>query len=726
MPARVSFKISLLMFLGSLIFVVGAAFLLSYLLSGPRLGAHYDFLIKYKKNAVSNEIFVIETDEYIEGSDFYTVLMTLTEMEASNLILSGRLSPSATPITLTEADVRRRFTDEYNLVGANIRNLFEGIRMGYVTPLDAPVYVEQVVESAEQGRDRLITTLIDRDEDLLRSVSVFGNYIDGYTKPQLDKDGKLRRAKPIDSENNIEHPVYANLKHRYTVSRIETSGRKKILWLRSHDGKDLDLTLDSESNIISPWNAGFRSVNIDLFRMYEDSSNAMLEALALANELKIFSDIPPDQIPLFLGEYAQTLLDELLKTPSVDNRYAWISARNNYFRSLEAFFNSTMEEDLISRYEEIIADTDSSNKEELAFLINAKNELIEVFMMFNDAYGELSSCHSYFKKELPMSLCIIGPRINAQYNAILANSLITGNHIKPFDEVYALLFAIAASLVILVILVFLRPVIILIAGIFSCFLCAALCGVFFIFFSYWIDPLIALGSSLAACLALFFSKSLYLSYRARSFRAAYRTAVSKDHLRKLINWGRPGLSEVNATYAAIIAIKDTGIFNKEEKDSSKEAGKMKRAFYTLAKKILFNSGAVIAGYEGDTILACFGSPLEIQPKLTTYKWTDDGQPLAKSYHPSDKACLLVRQILKNEKIAWRFGIDYGLCSFSWSPETGFTVSGQPAVHARNLVLKTVRWRARALISDNVREKINLDGSKMKTLPGQTSVFEILP
>jgi class 3 adenylate cyclase len=71
---------------------------------------------------------------------------------------------------------------------------------------------------------------------------------------------------------------------------------------------------------------------------------------------------------------------------------------------------------------------------------------------------------------------------------------------------------------------------------------------------------------------------------------------------------------------------------------------MKRLFYALAKRILFNSGAVIAGYEGDTILACFGSPLELQPRLTTYKWSDDGESLAKSYHPVDKACALVSRL----------------------------------------------------------------------------------
>jgi len=725
MPARVSFKISLLMFLAALLFAVGTAFLLGNLLSGPRLGPHYDFLLKYKTSAVSNELFIIETDEYIEGSDFFTVLMTLTEMEASNLVLSGRLSPSATPITLTEADIRRRFSDEYILVGSNIRNLFEGIRMGYITPLQAPVIVDQVIESAEQGRDRLITALIDRDEYLLRSVAVFGNYIDAYSRIQTDKDGKLRRVKPIDTENNIEHPVYAYLKHRYAVSRIETSGKKIILWLRGHDSKDLDITLDNESNIISPWNANFKRVNIDVFRMYEDSAASMMEALAAANELRVFSHIPPDKIPLFLGEYEQTLLDELLISPSAENRYAWISARNNYFSSLDDFFNSSSQADIIGGYEEKIADTDSSNHDELAHLIHTKNDLLNVFTMLNEAYTELISCRSYLKKELPMSFCFIGPRMNASYNAMLANSIITGVHIKPFNELYALLLSVTASLIILVILVLLRPVVLLITGIFSGLIFSAVCSGFFIFFSYWIDPLIVLGSSFTACFVLFCAKSAYLSYRARSFRAAYRTAVSKEHLRKLIDWGRPGLSEVNVSYAAVIAIKDANIYTKEERDNSKEAGKLRKTFYFNAKRVLFNSGAVIAGYEGDTIIACFGSPLEIQPKLTTYKWTDDGQPLAKSYHPADKACLLVRQLLKNEKITWRYGIDCGLCSFSWSPETGFTVSGQPAVRARTLVSKTVKWRSPALISENVREKVNLDGSKMKILPGQTSVFELL-
>jgi hypothetical protein len=707
MPARVSLKISILMFFVSLAFAVGMVFLLNSLFSGPRLGMHYDFLLNYKKPVMSGEILIIETDEFIEGGDFFTVLLTLTEMEAANLVLAGRLSPSTTPITLTEADIRRRFIDEYLLLGANIRNLFEGIRMGFVTPVQAPLFVEQVVESAEYGKERLIKVLIDRDEDLIRAVAVFGSYLDAYSKPQLDIDGKLRRVKPVEIEGSIEHPLYMNLKNRYAVSRIETSDQKLILWLRGHDGKDLDITLDNDGNIITPWNCAFRRVDIELFRRYEDAESAMLEVLAQANELKVFSGILPEQIPFFLGDYAQTLLDDLINTPNTENRSAWIGARTDYFKSLEDFFNSSTETNFISGYEELIADTDSSNREKIDYLVGAKTELMYIFALMREVYAELSSCRAKLKEELGFSLCIMGPEPNAQYSAMLANALITGSHIKPISSRYVIYFSIAAVFIILIIIFMMRPVIMLIMGLLLSVLFAGFSGGAFIIYSYWIDPLIFLGSSAASIFLLFYCKSAYLNYRARTFRSAYRTAVSKDNLRKLINYGRPGLSEVNVSYAAVIAVKDVNLFDKEYHETAKDAGKMKRHFYALAKKILFNSGAAIAGFEGDTILACFGSPLELQPKLTAYKWSQDGQPLAKTYSPVDKACALVSRLLANEKISWRFGIDAGDCTFSWSPEAGFSVSGSPAVHARILVSKTTQDK-RALVSDSVAQKIGLD------------------
>jgi len=302
----------------------------------------------------------------------------------------------------------------------------------------------------------------------------------------------------------------------------------------------------------------------------------------------------------------------------------------------------------------------------------------------------------------------MGPEPNAKYSAMLANALITGSHIKPVQPRYVLFVSLAAVFIILIIVFMMKPFAILIVGIILSVLTAGAYGGVFILFSYWMDPLIILGSSLVSIFILFYCKGAYLNYRARAFRSAYRTAVSKDVLRKLIDYGKPGISEVNVSYAAVIAIKDINLFDKEKTETAKDAGKMKRIFYAMAKKLLFNSGAVIAGFEGDTILACFGSPLELQPNLIAHKWSEYGEPIAKSYHPADKACALVRQLLKKEKLSWRFGIDAGECTFSWSPETGFSVSGSPAVNARTIVAKTSRYKPRAFISDSVREKIGLD------------------
>jgi len=700
MPVRISLKDSLLMLLGGLSCAIGVAFLVNFLLSGPKLGPHYDFLLNYKKPVVAREILIINTDEYIEGSDFFTVLMTLTEMEASNLVLTGRLSPSATPITVTEADIRRRFAEEYSLVGSNIRNLFEGIRMGTVAPAQAPNFVERLVELTERGRDRLITALIDRDEDLLRSVAVFGNFVDAYTRPELDKDGKLRRV-------NIDNPVYLHLKNRYAVSQVESSANGQVLWLRGHDRKDMDILLDNDGNIITPGISSFRRIDIELFNDYEEAGIAMLEALAQAVELGIFSKTPPEKIPLFLGEYSYVLLEELIKTPDSNNRMAWITARANYFKSLEDFFDSFIDVQLISGLEEQIADTDSSNRRQITSLINRRDELRESSVLMREIYGKLFFTREKLSEELAMSLCIMGPQYNAEYSALLANAIITGSHVKPISDRFTLFWSISALLVVLIFIFMLRPSMLLGLGLPLSFLATGAFSCLFLFLSFWIDPLIILSSSLTGTLIMFLIKTVYLSYRTRSFRTAYRTAVPKNILQGLIETGRPELSEINVSYAAVIAIKDMSLFNREDNEKSKESSKIKKNFYSTARRILFNAGAVIAGYEGDTILACFGSPLELKPTLTTYKYSEDGKPI-KTYYPVDKACALVRQLLKNEKITWRFGIDSGECVFSWSPETGFSVSGSPAVRARVLVSRTTRYRLRALITKSIQEKIDLE------------------
>jgi hypothetical protein len=704
MFTHIKLKNSLLMLLGGFICAIITAYFINFLLSGPKLGRHYDFLADYKTKTVSREIFIIDTGEYIESSDLYTVLLALTEMQANKLILTGRISPASSPITITESDIRRRFLDEYNVLGSNIRNLFEGIRMGFVSPVQAPLFVDQVVELAEQGRDRLVSALIDRDEDLLRYVAMFGNYLQVDTRPQLDRDGILRRVKPVDE--NEEHPVYQYLKNRYAVSQIESSDQRQFLWLRDHNARSFDIPLDKNANIIAIGNSAFRRTGIEELRRYEELKNAMYNALIKANELRAFSQTPPDRIPLFLGEHTQHLLEELLNTPDSENRLAWISSRANYLNSLEEYFNSDAEAVLLNIIEEQILDTDPDyNEEQLNNLLARKDEIKNIFVQMHEIYKEYSALYTRLKNNISLSLCFMGPLPNTDYSALLANVLITGSHIKPVYDRYIVFWTTIAVFIVLITILALKPVILLPAGILLSVLAALVFSGFFILYSYWIDPLIVLGSCITGTIFIFISKCLYLNYRARSFRMAYRSSVSKDALRGLIKAGKPALSKTSSGFASVIAIKDFNLLGKEDNEKLQDAGRARRVFYTMVKKAVFNAGAAIAGFEGDTILVCFGSPLELNPTLLTYKWADDGRPLAKTYHPVEKAYAFVKQLLKNEKISWRFSIDAGECYFYWSPETGFTVNGKPAVRARILVSKTARFQARALVSNTVLDKI---------------------
>ncbi|MDR1838398.1 MAG: hypothetical protein LBQ93_02270 [Treponema sp.] len=707
MPVRFSLKSSFLVLLGGLICAALTAFLVNFFLAGPGLGFHYDFLLNRKKPPpVSHEILIIETDEFIDSGDIFSVLLTLTEMEAANLLFTGRVSPSSSPVTVTEAEIRRRFIEEYIILSTNIRNLFDAIRSGSVSPVQAPLYVNRLVELTEQGRDRLLAALINRDENLLRVIAVFENYLETDSKPQLDRDRKLRRVRPVDPESSEEHPVFFSLKNRYADSQIETIEEKQVLWLLGHDGSELDIPLDSNGNIITPWNCSFRRIGIKLFLEYDEAGRAMRSALVRADELGAFSQTLPEQSPLILGDYALMLREEMLQSPStVEKREEWIRARENYFKSLDEFLNGHAEAVLVNGYDEVIAGETSLNERGLAALAGMRDELKQSFAVMREEFDKLSGIHAALREDLAMSFCIMGPEISADYSALLANALITGSHVKPVDSLYVFLFSLAASFVVLLIVFLMRPALVLIFGLSSSAAAAVAFSCVFIFYSYWLDPLVVLSSSLFGTFFVFYCKCAIINRRARLFRSAYGTAVSPVVLKELIRQGRPHLSDVVAAAAAVIAIKDINLLKREDAVKLQDAGKHKKAFYAWVKDIVYDAGAAIVGIEGDTILACFGSPLD------------------KSVNPVYRACAFVKELLNNEKISWRFGIDAGECTFYWSAETGYSVNGRPAVRARILVSKTARLKSRALVTGFIREMIGDNTNKTDTLKPVETLFD---
>jgi hypothetical protein len=687
MPVFISLKKSIVFLICGIVCAAGTAFLVNYFLSGPRLGPVYDFFLSRRQPPpVSREIFLIKTDEFVESSDVFSVLMTLTEMEAANLILSAKISGSASPVTGSEAEIRLRFQDEFAILGANIRNMFEAIRLGSIPPSQAPFYVERLVELSQQSRDRLLSGLIDRDEDLIRSIAVFGNFLEEETLYSFDRDGKLRRVQPVELESSLEHPVYRVLKLRYAVSRIEETENGRILLLRGFNDSEAEIQLDRNGNIITAFPAaGFRGVDISLFREYEEALNVMRRILKEADEMGIFSKTLPENSPLFLNDYSLDLREELLKEPDNEKKTAWISANDSFFRSLDDFLYGPSEMLLVRGYEEIIADEDSPTEEVFANLIKMRGDMIGMFALMREKHNELLWLRDILKNELSSSFCIMGARENIEYSALLANALITGSHVKPADSRYALYWSIAACLVILLAIFRLRPFFLLAAGLFSSFLASAAFGVYFIFSAYWIDPFIVFGAALAGTLVVFSCKCVTILRRMSVFRRAYGAAVSGDALKKLIIRGKPEPSEITVANAAVVAIKDINLFSAEENVKPMDLSGAQKTFYSDVKKAVFGAGAVIAGYERDTVIACFGSPLG-----------------GKTGDPAEKAYAMIRGFLDKET-PWRFGMDAGECSFSWSPETGFTANGRPVINAKILVSKAARLKTRALVSKTARE-----------------------
>ncbi|MDR2965168.1 MAG: hypothetical protein LBU88_05275, partial [Treponema sp.] len=598
MPVKIKLKHQVLILLIGLAFAAGSVFLLNFILAGPKLGKHYDFLLNLRQPPpVSGEILIIDTGDYIENNDLFTVLLALTEMEAEALVMTGNLSPLSSPVTVTESEVRRRFMDEYNIIGSNIRNLFQAIRMGTVSPINAPEYVEKLVELTEHGKDRLLAALIDRDEDFLLSIAVFGNYMEADHVKKTDKDGKLRRVQPVNTDTYEEHPVYTYLKDRYAYSMIETIEKSKILWLKKtySDGEDeeIDIRLDDNANIITPWNCSFRGIDISLFREYEEAGRSIKKALEEADVRGAFSKTLPERSPLFLGEYALMAREDMLKSPTAENIQFWKNARAEYFISLDEFLSGQAEALLVRGYEEVIEDETSLSDEGLAALAGMRDGLTQFFVYLREEYEVFTATYSKLNNELSSAFCILGPSGNTEYSALLANALITKSHVKPVANNYVLLWSFIAVLITLIAVFWLKPLPGLFSGFGLSFIFTFVMGCIFIYYLVWLDPLIIFVSSITGTLVIFSCKCFYIKFRTDLFRTSYGAAVPPNILKRLILEGKPHPKETSQSSAAVIAIKDVNLLHREDREKPQDAGKIRKNFLSAVKRSVFNAGGVI-------------------------------------------------------------------------------------------------------------------------------------
>ncbi|MCL2762736.1 MAG: hypothetical protein FWD36_05975 [Treponema sp.] len=755
-------KLSLALLLSACGIALGIVFLLHYALAGPKLGPIYDILLGFRPSPpVSGEIVRIETEEVIEPGDIFSVLMTLSEMGASDLLIEVPVLGTGSGMAESGVEFSYRINDEFNLLTNNIRNLFEGIRLGLVAPTESPAYVANLVELAERGRDRLNAAIIQQDEAgsewAAQAAAVFGNAITAtdlrivpvgenlwYSRPQPDWDRAIRRVAPI--RDGMEHIAYHALKPRWQESFVELIETGSVLINETYRfplDRDGNILFErpglKSSGLLSSSKNGFRRLTLDYFRDYDNAGRVLARLLKDAEALGVYSQIIPERIPLILFDYAESLKEELLKEPIAEKYDAWINARAEYIASLDDFLYGHSEMTLVNGYEELIAD-EGIGEEGIAKLESLRDELIRAFVAMREKHREFIGLRTMLAGELHAGFCIAGPAPSVagyaipESSALLANALLTGNCITPGYSRDIIFWSLVASFLVLICIHRLRPVVLLFTGLAVTLLCGVVFGIVFIINAYWIDPFIPTAACLGGTLFLFVSRFCISYGRALRFRFAYAGAVNRETLKVLFKAGRPRLAETVCAQAAIIAVKNPGLPGKEDRVTPIEAAKIAAEFREEISRYFRQAGAMVLCFEADTALACFGSPPEQIFLEKAKRGTRFGR-----IHPVAKAeqCLteLVHNLLLKNRDAsfaqWRFGIEWGECAFSWSRETGCVVNGRPVVRAKIFASIANKFKARVVIGETAREHANLCTRKLSSLgnsaagtPGE-SFYELM-
>ena len=754
--------------------------------SGPRLGPHYDYLMRRRPPPpVSREVVILETEKvsetqqvsgFIEPAAVSSILMTLAEMGVRGLAvqapgLSGsrdeRIGRYGGPV---ETELPRRLDEEFTLLAGNIRNLFQAILIGSVSPEEAEQYVDNLIGLSEQGKERLLSVLARKDNPetrrIERAAAVFGFLWEArslraasgetssggglYSHSSLDRDGVFRRIYPLGpgskhGADRTEHVVYAMMNYYLGPSDIEY--RKGIPQIRfKREGFVRDIALDSRGAVLVERprrDEDFKRLTPEDFTEYERADQELARCIDTLGEQGYFIYLAPEAYPTMLYEYSHMLREELLEdaghNPVKDVKARWLDARAEYLRRLENFAAGPSETNLVMRCEERIA-AEGLDAEELRQVVSLRNDIISAFAAFREKYDELLRIRSGLSSVLTGSFCIMGPGAapppdspgvaalgtgpgnfparlfphvdrepvpsDTEVSAILANAILSGRAVIFPPGQYIFLWSLLTVLLILFLIRRMGPVLTLVSGLAMTILAGAVFSWGFILTRYWVDPLIPAGSAAAGV----FTSFLYVLYTKRRnqarIRRLYGGAVGPAYLKRLVRAGQPQTGETLMVRAAIVAIRQGNLQIAESGKDPLDSAGEIRAFREAAARRFKHAGGVIVGIDGDLVLAAFGSPLERLALKKERPYDDD--PAPDHHSPEAKAVGFVVELLKEapESASWRFGIDAGNCAFGYSEISGYAAFGRPVVHARILSGVASRYHARILVTARVNGSIS--------------------
>jgi hypothetical protein len=738
-------------------------FSLLFLLRGPVLGPVYDFLLARRPPPpISQELLLIETEpqrtDDSEGGDALrpppagrenvispalagAVVMTLAEMSASALIIQAPILGVSVAGAAASSDLIFRFEEEFKTINGNVKNLFDGIRLGSIAPQDAPHLVDDVVELNTQGKERLLESVFSTGGSdavqLEKAFAAFGGahipvelevsiissggsvsgisslYSSGYSLGMPDGDGKFRRIVPVlaGEKGNSEHIVWSSLKKRYKTA-------------------DFPVALDENGAILfeMPKNGhDFREIPLEIFLEYDDLDKTLYHLLVEGVSLANSGGVLPDQYPAFLYENAQKMREELFLDTKPEQKGRWIAARNAYFTSLSRFFDGTAEKNIRDSFDRLIVE-ENLDETGIGRIESLRDGELQKYTIAREIWQQLKDARRQLENSLAGSFCILGnSRVlhgegtafsGTDISAVLANSILTGKAVMRADENDTLLYTIIAALAVILILLKTGPLL-------SLFSTLALSAVIFVLFSYrfvvsgqWLDPFIPAGTVLAASFASLVCSFAAWRGMAVRLRRCFGSIMSASTLRKLIKTTKP-LPEKNKTVpCTIIAVYNPNLNSAENKADPLRAAEASKEFRAEVCAAFFKEGGVVVSGVDDTILVSFGSPLErlVGGDCGAEKQVNKAAHLAASLPPPSA-----------KSVPWCFGLDYGECGFDWLPPGGYTAFGKAVIRARLLARVCVRYKVKALAGEAAKAK--MDASRIKELSSkkdarQCTFFEI--
>ena len=662
-----------LRFLAATIAVLVVSFLLPLMPVPGRLEAIFKGLSTARLPApVSTQILLLEISaqnslESTGPSAWAEYFLALLEMGADRVLVTEEVESKYAVTSISEENRQQlvtKFDEEFSLIETNISAFFEAILLGSIPPAKSSQFVDELTALVGKSKALLLSAVLGEKQEQL--------YVLGQSMQIFGPDGFGTNLAGF----GIEPPVYQNAK-------------AILLYPRAEDG-------------VLP----FRRLLLTEIIRYIDAAKRLRAELLHMEHSGYLSTLDPRYHPIILSDHATSKRRELLANPNQEMGEAWRVAVKSYYDAVEALLAGKTEELLVEGLDEL-AESETLEEAGAVKVDEMKQTVGNSFRAAGETYEELVILRKTLMDTMRDAFVIIGSAPNparrlediwdnptpAEEMAALANSILTGYHVTAPTGRNLSIWILAIGITIALILSALRPFIAIVAAIASLLAAMGATTLLFLKADLWIDPFfssIAIWSS-AALSILVGSIARIRIVRLINGRAHDR--LPRKTLRSIIAHGRLPKDAVGVSPATVVAVCPKSAPEKSTKD-------------VVLREIAGNiraHGGIILGYEGLTVLAGFGTPLDGAVRRSKHA--------EQAESPARRACLAVLDLMASSSTdgnELHFGLDSSDLSFACSPIGGYNASGRAVGYAKRLCGLTEKYSCSVLVSQGIVSEAGKD------------------